>query len=492
LEIYVQRLLTLTASAFIAIAVATIWPGQNALADPQQLRWSPCPKLKDAQCTIIQVPVDPSRPGGQKFTLRIGRIRSSDSAHKRGVLVFLPGGPGAGIDATIGANREAQHIDDLRRYYDIVTFDPRGIGLSSPIRCAPGPVPKPGTPSNKPLTRAQFDALASRNGAFFRNCMAVTGPLMSHLSALDTAADVERIRQALTPNVGLIAYGGSYGSQYGQAYLERYGSNVKVLVLDAVTDHSIDLPTFSTRNVLSTDDAFARFSSWCSRTASCSLHGRNVAAVFDADVAKAPATQMIVPQLLAAGNDPTVGWPVIAKMLAEVSGGDMKTLKELTNTAALGSTSEDPNVRAGKNGLFPGVLCADYGPQRNYDAILGASSTVSQHAPRFAWKYWDASPLAHGTAGVGDCVGWPLAAVNPPHALHVGWHGNVLVESPTHDPATPLMNAVSVWMQIPGAKLLIADTDGHQALILSKCALQAMIKFYNDPKSVDSSTMCPN
>src|SRR6202035_4971313 len=76
------------------------------------------------------------------------------------------------------------------------------------------------------------------------------GELMTHLSAMDTAADVERIRQALSPNDGLVAYGASHGSQYGRAYLELYGEHVKALVLDGVVDHSIVLPTFITRNTL--------------------------------------------------------------------------------------------------------------------------------------------------------------------------------------------------------------------------------------------------
>ena len=88
---------------------------------------------------------------------------------------------------------------------------------------------------------------------------------MSHLSAIDTAADIERIRQALSPNDGLVAYAGSYGTVYGAAYLERYGDHVKALVLDAVVDHSIDLATMVTRNILSVADAFDRFAQWCGR-----------------------------------------------------------------------------------------------------------------------------------------------------------------------------------------------------------------------------------
>jgi len=178
---------------------------------------------------------------------------------------------------------------------------------------------------------------------------------------------VEQIRQALSPNDGLVAYGASHGSQYGQAYLERYGEHIKALVLDGVVDHSIDLPTFITRNTLAVQDAFERFGQWCNREGACALHGQNVGSVFDAVVTAAPATRMLVPQFLAVGRDPEFGWPTIAKMLAEVPAGNTSKVDELAGTSAafMNMASDDP----------------------------------------FAWRFWDATPVAHGTAGVGDALG---------------------------------------------------------------------------------------
>jgi hypothetical protein len=84
-----------------------------------------------------------------------------------------------------------------------------------------------------------------------------------------------------------------------------------------------------------------------------------------------------------------------------------------------------------------------------------------------------------------------MAATNPPHPLDVGAHPNVMVANPTHDPATPLINALSVWLQIPQARLLIADVDGHQSLLLSECAYQGMARFLDDPSSA-TITLCPD
>jgi pimeloyl-ACP methyl ester carboxylesterase len=153
----------------------------------------------------------------------------------------------------------------------VVSFDPQGIERSSPIRCSPDLVPPATAPRDHPPTAAEFEAIAHANAVFIASCLEATGELMRYLSAMDTAADVEQIRQALSPNDGLVAYGASHGSQYGQAYLEHYGEHIKALVLDGVVDHSIDLPTFITRNTLAVQDAFERFGQWCNRDGACAL-----------------------------------------------------------------------------------------------------------------------------------------------------------------------------------------------------------------------------
>ncbi len=246
-----------------------------------------------------------------------------------------------------------------------------------------------------------------------------------------------------------------------------------------------------TRNVLSVQDEFKRLTRWCKATASCALHGEDVGAGYDRAVAKAPALRTLASQLLAAGSEPEAGWPFIARLLAQVNAGNLSGLKTILSSMSLGETSQDQELRAGKNALFAGVLCADYGPQHNYASFYKRAVAISRRAPRFAWKFWDSTPIAHASAGVLDCAGWPLPASYPPHRLRVALHPNVTVANPTHDPATPLANALSVWMQIPDARLLIADADGHQSLIVSQCAYRTLLRFFRDIKAPESATLCP-
>ena len=126
-------------------------------------------------------------------------------------------------------------------------------------------------------------------------------------------------------------------------------------------------------------------------------------------------------------------------MIAQVRTGNTSKLDELAgaSSAVMTMSSNDHWLRAGKSGLFSGVLCADWGPQRDYQALLATSVELMRRAPRFAWRFWDATPIAHGTAGVGDCLGWPFEVRNPPHRIQIGSHPNVLVANTTHGPADP-------------------------------------------------------
>ena len=465
-------------------------PAAMAQSGQPALTWAPCGDVPDTECAGLQLPVDYANPDGAKFTLRLGRAPALDPAKRKGVLLILPGGPGAGILEELGAMRMEQHIPEFQQQYDVVTFDPRGIGKSNPIRCDPKAAPKVEMPMDRQPTQAEFDAVAAANGPFFKSCAEATGELFWHLSSKDTVEDIERIRQALTPKEGIVSYAASYGSEYGAAYLETYPQNVKALVLDAVMDHTIEYGPFLARNVLSVQDSFERMEHWCAQETKCPLHGKDLGAALDAAIAREPRMRTLVPQMLAGGDEPGFGWPMVTQMLAEVAGGgESKTMQDIAAALAL-STNEDAWLRVGKDGLFRGVICSDYGPQRDYAQLKPFGDMLAKAAPRFVWKFWDSSPMAHASAGIGVCVGWPQEARFPPHPLKVGPHRDVMVLNATHDPPTPFANAVSVWLQIPEARLGIADADGHQALILSTCAYENAARFFADPTSMPSITLC--
>ncbi len=472
---------------FGALRLAEARQAEATLGSPvaSSLQWEPCDDVPDAECTTIDVPINWARPDGDQLNLRLARLPALDPGNSYGSLLLIPGGPGVGITAAGGqfdALRQLLRVDELRESFDVVAYDPRGVGESSPIRCAPGPVPDAGqltTAGDGVLSAEEYTDLAGANAAFAEGCLSATGELYRNLSARDSASDIERIRQALGQDDGLVAYSGSYGTLYASAYLEQYGDHVKALVLDGVVDHSVDLATYGERWARSSEDGFGRFVEWCNQDAACALYGQDVAAVYDEVAAAYPEIKPVVRAILSAGST-DIGWPAIAQRLVAAAAGE-----PMAAPPGLESSPDpaNPGLESGLIGQFRAVLCADYGPQDDYAALADDNAQLAEQAPRFAWLFPQELP--------GSCVGWPWAATNPPHDLQVGPHPNVLVANGTHDPPTPLVAAVAVWSQIPQARLLIADADGHQVLPFSRCGFEAMVRFLTDPASLAPTTYCP-
>ena len=211
--------LTLTLAGLQPRAGAAPSGAVDASPPPQALQWTPCPDVPDTACASIQVPIDYARPDGPQLPLRLGRVPAADPARSRGVLLIIPGGPGVGIRGVFSDTRALHNMDELARQWDVVSFDPRGVGESSPVRCSPDAVPPVIAPFDRPPSPAEFEAIARANADFNQSRVEGTDELTAHIASMDTAAYVERIRQALTPNDCLVAYAGSYGSPYGTAYL---------------------------------------------------------------------------------------------------------------------------------------------------------------------------------------------------------------------------------------------------------------------------------
>jgi pimeloyl-ACP methyl ester carboxylesterase len=144
--------------------------GDNAPPQPQPLNWTSCDDVTDTQCAFLQVPVDHANPSGAKISLRLARVQKAvNQATNLGMLLIIPGGPGVGISNTFGpppnGNRANFHIDDFfSKHFDVVSFDPRGVGESNPIQCS-GAIPTPIAPFDSAPTSDQFAAIGAANAA---------------------------------------------------------------------------------------------------------------------------------------------------------------------------------------------------------------------------------------------------------------------------------------------------------------------------------------
>ncbi|MEO3742856.1 alpha/beta fold hydrolase [Plantactinospora sp. B5E13] len=182
------------------------------------------------ECATLRVPVDHRRPEGPTIELAVSRIRAGDVARRRGVLMFNPGGPGgAGLDYPL---RLRPVLGDVAGRYDLVGFDPRFVGRSTPITC--GPVRLGDVARSAGLDRAGFAESVRLSADFARRCHERNAALLPYAGIRDVARDMDLIRTVLG-EPRLSYYGVSWGADLGAVYSELFPDRVDRMVLDSVS-----------------------------------------------------------------------------------------------------------------------------------------------------------------------------------------------------------------------------------------------------------------
>ena len=213
----------------------------GALRVPK-LRWFSCRAETGFQCATARVPLDYRDPGGSTIRLALIRQPATDRARRIGTLFFNPGGPGPAVAAF--AHYYEFFPAELRSRFDIVSWDPRGIGGSTPVGCFASEreesrffsgVPIAG--SGFPVGRAQIDRSIRRYREFDRRCGRRNGRLLEHVSTADNARDLDLLRRAV--GARMINYVGiSYGTFLGATYANLFPRRVRAMDLDGAVNPS--------------------------------------------------------------------------------------------------------------------------------------------------------------------------------------------------------------------------------------------------------------
>jgi len=460
----------------LAVAVVTAFTAVPSIATASPgLEWRSCVSQPepDAQCAEVEVPIDRAHPGAGSARVALSRLPATDPAHRIGSLLFNPGGPGgSGVAVVRFGVIEIPELAELRQRFDIVGFDPRGVGFSSPpITCDPAKLYDPAL-DPFPATAAGYAALVAHNRAAGADCRAKTGPLLERVDTRNAAEDIETIRIALgEPKISWL--GLSYGTELGAVYASNHPDRVRAMVLDGALDHARPPRQVIVEEAAATEDALIRFTSWCHDSAECALHGQDVLEYYDDLVARAASSGVWSSQLgrPANGREISAGvyghlyirsmWPDLGRALA-AAGGEHPDAAALTLQTQFTSPSY---------AMYRAVGCHDFpspftGPV-DLRLMAGLVRTVAPHSWRYS-EFWDF------TSG---CTGWPVPPRNPPQPHPVHGAPPILVVGGAHDPATPLAWARSLTASIDRAVLLIRTDDGHTGLINSACARAAEVKY---------------
>ncbi|UQS22777.1 alpha/beta hydrolase [Amycolatopsis thermalba] len=417
------------------------------------------------QCARLTVPLDYGKPDGD--TITIGVLRHKATGNRIGSLVINPGGPGAsGMYAAAGLSSQVANTDIGKRF-DLVGFDPRGIGASEPdVTCL--------TDAERDEQRAEdLEADGSPAGVarqdaeskeFADKCAERTQfgtAMLANLGTRDVVKDMDVLRSALGEEK-LTYLGYSYGTRIGYTYAEAFPRNVRAMVLDGALDPSQDEVESLVAQGQGFGVAFNDFARWCAARRDCAL-GTNPAAATQ-------AFQNLVRPLIdnpvrlrdgrvLSYDDATLGaiqalysqqlWTVLNAGLNELKSGQGTTLMALADQY----NERDSSGRyANTQDAFTAIRCVDDPPVTDRREILEAENRYDQVAPFLD----DGRPNG---AALDPCAYWPVPNTSQPHEPNVAGVPPVLVISTTNDPATPYQAGVNLAKAMKGALLTFEGTQ---------------------------------
>jgi pimeloyl-ACP methyl ester carboxylesterase len=425
----------------------------------QQLDWKPCRKI--AQCADLTVPLDYAEPSGRSIELALLKVPAADKGARLGSMVVNPGGPGgSGVDYAAAA--EAVYGTSLRRTFDVVGFDPRGVARSEPVECVSDQRmnamldsdPDPDTAAE----RRQGDTLLRELG---QGCLDNSGDVARHVSTVEVAKDLDVLRAVLGDD-RLTYFGASYGTAIGSQYAELFPRRVGRMVLDGALD-----PTSSTLEVNLVqahgfEVALRAYVGACVDRGGCFLgttvdEGTRRIARFLADVERRPLPT-------SSGRDLTAGnavygvwqplydkkyWEILDTALQRAFRGDGSLL--MTVADAYLHRNPDGTFQDNTFEAFYAISCLDHD-----DAVPGAETD------RYLSRFQEASPtfgaiFAYSTTA---CDSWPIHSGRTPRPVNAKGAPPIMVVGTTRDPATPLVWARALAEQLHGV-LVTRDGDGH-------------------------------
>ena len=425
----------------------------------QQLAWSPC--RQTFLCAALAVPLDYAHPGGTTIDLALLKVPAAEPSERIGSLVVNPGGPGApGTDYAEAADQVFR--SPILNAYDVVGFDPRGTGDSSPVDCLSDDQldmflakdPDPDTPE-------EVAAYARSGDEFWRGCVEDSGDLSAHISTIESARDIDVLRAALGEST-LTYFGASYGTELGATYADLFPHKVGRMVLDGAVDLSISSRELNLEQAGGFETALRSYVQNCVDDGDCFL-GDTV----DAGVARIKQFLDDVdgqPLKTEQGRDLGEGyassgiaftlysrdyWTYLDQGLQAAFDGDGSVLLSLADAyASRGHGGYTDNSME----AFPAISCLD-------DPYAVPAAQVSANVPDFE----EASPTFGRIFawGLNTCAGIRVRSTEKPRDVRAAGAAPIVVVGTTRDPATPYDWAVHLADQLESGVLVSRDGDGH-------------------------------
>lgn len=458
----------------------------------QTVEWAWCGAM---QCATVTAPLDWDAPApADDIALALVR-QPATGGDPIGTLFVNPGGPGAsGVDFIAGSIDYAVG-DDLQRRFDIVGFDPRGVGASTAIDCGPASVLDEylyGIPDAEFGSDAWIAGIGDAAAAFGASCLEHSGALLAEVDTASAARDLDLLR-AVLGDERLNYLGYSYGTLLGAVYADLFPQNTGRLVLDGAIDPVASDVDMSVAQAQGFERAFDAYAAWCLEQGQCPFSGsvqdaRDEVADLLAAVAASPlrgqdgrdvgSATMFIAIIVPLYNEGA--WPQLSQLFTASLRGDPSVALALADQYnARGADGEyDSNIIE----AFTSVFCLDERSDASLPTVRAEEERIIEAAPLFG--QW----MAYGAL---TCAPWPVPAVRDRVPIVAEGSADILVIGTTRDPATPYEWAVTLAGTLDRGHLVSYDGDGHTGYNKgSECVDVVVESFFIDGAVPDGDPRC--
>ena len=426
----------------------------------QKLDWTECGTGFD--CTMVTAPLDWSDPSVGEIELSVIRHRATD-ATRLGSLLTNPGGPGA---SGIGIIRDSLTFavgEPAAKAYDVIGFDPRGVGESTAVRCydaADMDAYLFDVPQNPRGSDAWTQELLAAHRAFAEACDANSDGILPYITTQNSARDLDLLRGVLGDTT-LNYLGYSYGTFLGATYAELFPERVGRVVLDGAIDPTTTLLDVSTFQTVGFESALRAYVTDCLTTDDCPFRGSVDDAM--ADIGALLASVDARPLRASDGRDlgadtlltaiiyamySPANWQYLSIALANALQGDPDVAFLLADTYY---SRENGTYLDNQTEAFRAYNCMDYPLETDPEAEAAAEALVAAEAPTFA-PYWE---------GPNPCDEWLYPPSGVREELTAPGSAPILVVGTTNDPATPYRWAEALAAQLESGILITRVGEGH-------------------------------
>jgi len=434
--------------------------------------WSDCGK--GFLCAEVRVPRDYAAPSNGYVNISMVDLPATDRKTRIGALVVNPGGPG-GSGVEFVRDSASLFSAAMRKRFDIVGFDPRGVISSTAVRCIDN-LDEQARIDPTPDTATELRALLNSARDYAEACAKRNADLLPYLSTDSVARDLDAIRQAVGDKQ-LSYLGFSYGTLIGSTYADLFPDHVRAMVLDGAIDPALDLKAFRFGQAKAFEGALASFLKDCAAKTSCVFHenGRTVQAfnslMASIDTRSLPAIRLndsrrigpgIAWSAVIASLYSKSSWPVLAATLELAKQGDGSLMLALADPYR----GRKPNGSySNEQDAYFANTCLDFQAPTDSKVYSSWATQLETAAPHFAQL------LAYNDL---PCAFWPVPAERTPAAASAKGAPPIIVVGSTGDPATPYAWAVSLSRELDSGVLITRKGEGHTGYAASACVQRAV------------------